>query len=395
MQIRADIINRINVNQIRKILKEHKSPIGMKKSEMLNNLKSAAEKNLYGFSPEIFDQFVANEVSHGRNRSLFISAISLSDKNKMSQLEYVKNRLREHNLSTSNFNNIKSIQRPDEFTLVYLNIKADENSINQLDMAYAKKYTFQAKDLEGQIKTHNDTDHIWISFLLSENKLIIKLWEKNNTAFGTNYHRTRLLYGEIIQLLRNLFNIGLSVGRDYKEMLFDLFKDLTDACAAPYRDRVSQLSEQINAFSDVCINNLSLYNDHVDIPSRLKGLLERALIQSDFTNYQSFAEGKKGIVGRIAFSDATGAYVNARASASEGRIEMADIYFDTKDTIEQLKGFDKLWITWFFIPGKDKKYIEIPTRIEVYKGFYVIHFLHKYTTKEIVDYVLSCINQYE
>jgi len=220
--------------------------------------------------------------------------------------------------------------------------------------------------------------------------------QKHSNYFANN-SGTRELYEEISKIVREVFSLTPRTQEDVKYTIYKMFKDLTHIAEKPFREKVEPFYEDIKVFANECVRRLGLRSlqDPIDLPYRLFRLLERALIQKDFDLYQTFFEGKRGIVDRIVFSDQTGAFVNARSGPDNNGIAVADIYFDTRDTIEDLRQLDKLWVTWFYKYNPDKPTERIPTKFMVHKEYFIIHFLYAYTTKEVDDIVLSNFKYYE
>jgi hypothetical protein len=236
---------------------------------------------------------------------------------------------------------------------------------------------------------------VWVEIIPDAKKIYIKTRQRSGNVW-TNNARIKELYEEVSTIVRETFDLAPKSTEGVKNILYKMFKDLTDTAEQPFRDSVVPFHTEISTFAEEMAEKVGLRSsyDPVDLPHRLTRLLERALIQQDFHIYEGFFEGKRGIVNRIYFSDATGASVNARSSEVEEGIAVADIYFDTKESIEKLQKFDKIWITWFYKEvGKPLERIE--TKFEVAKEHFTIHFLYAYTTKEMQDHVLSNFKYFE
>lgn len=328
----------------------------------------------------------------------FISSFPVSCTTALKDLEKVETYLLNNKLPINNFNNLRSISQPEETTLVYLNIDEKDNLVNTISLCFAKKSVIEGLTNEDgdELPPKIETDYIWVDVIPDEQKLIIKMKQKNSN-YLVNTSRTKELYEEISTIVRETFSLAPKTQEDVKYTLYKMFKDLTYTAEKPFRDKVEPLIDGIQVFAGECVKQLGLRSltDPIDLPYRLFRLLERTLIQKDLDLYQSFFEGKRGIVERIAFSDQTGAFVNARSGPADEGIAVADIYFDTRDTIEDLKQFDKLWVTWFYKSGPEKPAEKIPTKFEVRRDHFVIHHLYAYTTKEVEDLVFSNFKYYE
>lgn len=157
-------------------------------------------------------------------------------------------------------------------------------------------------------------------------------------------------------------------------------------------------------------------------------LIERNLIINDIHNYLRYHIDRAGVIDRISLTDLSGASANVLSGDSDG-LDVANIYFDIRETIDEIKKLDKVWIKWFsgqIISSsalqvqqqlelfeveeleeseeepeqstllEDEESNTIITRLEVNKDYVVINFLKKYwISKEVQDYVLSIIKEFE
>ena len=139
-----------------------------------------------------------------------------------------------------------------------------------------------------------------------------------------------------------------------KGTLYTIFKVLTDKAEGPYATKVNEKVIEIENKVNELAASIGVANakQPVDIPVRVARLFERALILNDLMNYKAYDKEKLGIVDKIAFSDHSGAKVSA-FSGDDG-IEVADIYFDTRETLDELQQLNRLWVRWFLsVPVND------------------------------------------
>src|SRR5690606_21943513 len=100
----------------------------------------------------------------------------------LKDLRFVQSNLAIKNYRFDNFNNIRNITRPEEVTLVYLNIKADNSEVEKISMCFAKTIvTSGLKDEDGdELPPRYETDYIWVDILINEEKILIKIKPKSN-----------------------------------------------------------------------------------------------------------------------------------------------------------------------------------------------------------------------
>lgn len=393
-----DAVDRINLDSFRDFCRENTIPVSGLKLELVNRIGESLERG--EITQLQIDNFVADEICHGRNRLLFISSFPPSQVAELKQVSVVRDRLRRSGFSSRNFNNLCSVSRTQDLTLVYLHIRETGELVTGINMCFAKVSVITGLTNEDgdELPPKYDTHYIWTQIIPDERKIIIKVQPRYGNYFD-NLSSTKEVYNEVSAVVRGTFSL-VPVTQNTKHVLYKIFKDLTHTAEKPFRDLVEPLSDDIKTFADECAEKLGLPNSvfPLNLPQRVTRLLERALIQHNFIAYQQHFAGKIGVVDRIAYSDQTGGQVNARSGQDEG-IAVADIYFDTRDTIETLQMFDKIWVTWFYVdPDKNGGTPErIETKFEVNKNkdYLSVHFLYSYTNREVEDFVLSNFNRYE
>lgn len=398
--ITDDVVDNINLERFKVLLRSHNLHVSGTKNELVQRVVDAVN----GYTPDTtldiisLDNFIADEISHGKNRMLFVSSFPVANKRALKDPGSIEASLISKGLHHENFNSIRTTSQPNNVELVYLNIYSDNLTVKKISLSFAKTIRIEGLlDQEGEVLPPKlQTDFVWVDILPDEEKILIKIKPRSSYNFDHNA-KTREIYEEISTTIREIFNLAPRQVGDFKNLLYKMFKDLTQTSEEPFRKRVNPLLDEIKEISEKWAYTIGLPNNTypVDLPYRLFRLLERAIIQNEFFEYQSYFEGKRGIVDRFVFSDPTGAQVNARSGHVDDGIALADIYFDTRDTIEISRKFDKLWVTWFFVCDLEKAPEKIETKFEVYKDHYIIHFLYTYTTKEVEDHVLSNIKHYE
>lgn len=395
-----EVVERINADRFENLLRSYHMPIsGVKGIVVKRILESIDNGNQNGLTEEKFDQFIAEEICHGRSRTLFVASLVSDSVKKLIDEDFSRDLLIQGGLGEKNFNELRAPINPDsEWRVYYANLSTQKKVVEKIDLCFARGYYIDVKvqTFEGEkIQERLRADYVWVTILPQEEKMIIKLWDRSGhqtEAMAT----MRKLFDELSEIVQGIFGIKVyKANSSFKAIIYKIFKDLTETAEKPFKNKVDQSKDLIREFSEQCVKRLGLPNslDPIDLPYRIFRLLERALIQHKFEDYKSFFVGKIGVVDRVSFSDQTGAYVNARSG--EDGMAVADIYFDTRDTIEELKLLDKIWVTWFQMIDGQPKPREIETRIEVYNDYHVIHFRYGYTTKEVENLVFSHIKRYE
>lgn len=358
-----------------------------------------------------FEQFVVDEISNGRNRQVFMCSFSIESLAVLGNNKTIRERLLAKGLPSSNFNILLNTAIQPHGTLVYLNIQQTEGQTEKVSMAFLHETTIEIQDEEGVPSERVVVNYVWIDIFPQDKYLQIKIRPYSNNYF-VNLENSKRDFEYYWRFLKDLFGIVYTDMSETKGLLYNIFKELTAKADAPYAEKVKAKLLEIEAKIEELAHSLELSSskEPVDIPNRVSRLFERALILSDLINYRAYDGQKIGIVDRIDFSDQSGAKVNA-LSGNEG-IEVADIYFDTRETLDELKSLNKLWVRWFIVaPVAESDPIEEPeesvsegqhkieqveTRLEVYDNRVSITFLNEqFVPKEVQDYVLSLFRSFE
>lgn len=361
-----------------------------------------------------FEQFIVDEISNGKARQIFICSFSIESVAILSNYRSLQSNLAANGLPFENFNRLLT-EGSNDGDMVYLNIHRDsdnQNKVDQISMAFIKESVVEVQEVDGEPSEKNITNYVWIDIYPSRRYLQVKVRPYSNN-YITNMEKSTKVFDYYWAFLAETFEIVYENMSDTKNTLYRIFKVLTEKAEAPYKSKIDEtmplLAEKVAELAQAF--ELPNPRDPVDLQNRVARLFERALILSDLENYKAYGGGKLGIVERIDFSDQSGARVNA-LSGTEG-IDVADIFFDTRETLDELGQLNKLWVTWFLpntvTSGDDEEdateepdtvqeaEIErVETRIEVFPNKVVIHFLNLLTVpKEVQDYVLSVFRKFE
>lgn|GEM_PF-2895774 len=395
-----EVVERINAERFENLLRAHQMTIsGVKGIVVKRILESIDNGSISGLTEDIFDQFIAEEICHGRSRTVFVASLESISAKKLLDEDFSRDLLIQGGLGENDFNRLRAPIDPDgEWRTYYTNLSTQDKMVEKIDLCFVRGYYIDVKvsTFEGEkIQERLRADYVWVTILPHEEKMLIKIWDRSGPQIEA-MATMRKLFDEIAGIIQEVFGIKIyKANSAFKTLLYKIFKDLTETAEKPFKDKVNESKEWIKDISEQCVQRLELPSslDPIDLPYRIFRLLERALIQHKFEEYKGYFSGKIGVIDRVSFSDQTGASVNARSG--EDGMAVADIYFDTRDTIEELKLLDKLWVTWFQIINGQSKPREIDTKIDVYSDYYVIHFLYAYTTREVENLVFSHIKRYE
>jgi hypothetical protein len=400
IQLPKGIIENIFQYRFKEFLKRMGKPFSGK--PLFERLYQALSENDPYFNNE-FQQFIIEEISNGRNREIHICNFSIESLRILGSYHAVQSSLAAKKLPFENFNSLLDPNtEPDQ--MVYLNIqKGESNKVNQISMAFTKETVIEIETEEGMTKEKSIISYVWIDIFPNRNYLQIKFRPYTNN-YIVNFEKTRRDFDHYWKFLKDTFGIVYTNMSESKSTLYNIFKVLTEKAEAPYSKKVNDIMSEIETKVKEIAQSVRLsdYKWPVDIPVRVARLFERALILSDITNYKAYDSEKIGIVDRIDFSDQSGAKVNA-LSGDEG-IEVADIFFDTRETLDELKQLNKLWVRWF-LPNpivsdqeseSEEEIKQVETRLEVFDNRVVMQFLNMHSVpKEVQDYVLSLFRKFE
>lgn len=379
--------NYINVESLKFFLKSVEINSTGVKNELLSRIEDSLNKEV--ITQSVWEKFLVNELKYGHNRSIYRSRINPASLTKVKTVGRLKDSLKTAGYPVNEISILKdAYPESDEPEFVHFSLIVDQDNVQKIEMCFA--YRLQIKRvISKEIVIQNETDYVWIEIDVSAALLTISLRPRGNTTEASA--QTYKLFNEYSSFLTDLFSIKYLSNEDMREVLFKIFKELTSRAETPYIEKVKPLLEEIDEICDRFSGVVGLPNKLVPInlPLRFRRLLERSLIQNDFFNFKAYSEGKLGTIEKFHYADDTGARVNASANDGDG-IELSDIYFDTRDTIEEQGNFNKLWVKWFFA-NNGTNYID--ARLEAHSNYYQIHFF-KYLSGGEKEHVLSTIEMF-
>lgn len=365
-----------------------------------------------------FLEFLAEELSNGRNRQMFISKFELSNLAVLRNNNSVKANLAAGNFPNLPFNNLLKEELNDG-EMVFLHIEndpTDSNKVLKIKMCFYKEI-IPSDQYNGDREIFQD--YVWIDILTEEQLILLKI-RPHTRQYLTNLHTSKKTYEDVFSSLKGIFPLTI-INMEYtKQVLYTIFKDLTELAEQPYRESIQQHIDKADDFHTQFLPLLGIQKeeDIQEIKTRYSRLIERTLIVNDIENYLTYHSNRIGIVERIALKDLSGASANVLSGDSDG-LDVADFYFDIRETIDNMKKLDKLWVKWFLytdhlsvsdaqielLPEEDDEEVDIQsvdeehtivTRFEVTKDYVIINFMKKpFVSKEVQDYVLSRFNEFE
>ncbi|MBA4535150.1 hypothetical protein [Brevibacillus halotolerans] len=387
--INSKVSNYLNYDSLKRFLRPLPLNSTGVKHELIQRIESAIAEGQIAY--EYFKNFLEQELRYGHNRTLFITGLRSSSLYKVRILNKLKESLEEAGLPNENFS-IYTEKIPDTEVpeLVHLKIDSVGSNVKKIELGFSAmlliNYTYEGEQLQTK-----DIDYVWIVIDVEKEQLVISVRPRGNVDVSSR--ASVASFEKYAQLLTEIFSIRYISNDDLKTTLYYIFKELTSKAEQPYVEKVNPFVQDIE---DICKKiseevGLPSSTKPVDLPFRFRRLIERALIQDDFFNFSSYSVDKIGRVKRYFYADDTGAKVNASSSEGDG-IELNDIYFDTRETIDDQKTFNKLWITWFMPEGYPNK--EVDTKLEVTEKYFTLHFFC-YLSGDEEAHVLSTIEKFK
>lgn len=380
--------NYLNYESLRSFLKRVGIPSTGVKNELFSRIESSI--NSGELTRSAWEKFLVDELKHGHNRSIYRSKLNPASLTKIKTVGRLNDALETAGYPIEEFSILQdAYPQSDEPELVHYSILNDHDSVHRIEMCFAYLIWTNKVVSDDDIIQDDETDYVWIEIDVANDLLTLSLRPRGNTSesSGNTYH----LFETYTSFLTDVFSIKYLDNEDFKGVLYSIFKELTSRAEAPYVKQVKPLEKEIEDICTTFSTRLGLPDkvEPVNLPFRFRRLLERALIQNDFFNFKSYSEGKLGTIEKFHYADDTGARVNASANDGDG-IELSDIYFDTRETIDDQRKFNKLWVKWFSTDDYAK---EVDVRLEANSKYYLIHFF-KYLSGGDKKHVLSTIETF-
>ncbi|MEV9639154.1 hypothetical protein ABZ756_00490 [Mammaliicoccus sciuri] len=422
MFIHAALYENIFLYRWRYFLQSNGSAKGSNATEtdiFLQNFVRKSDDNL-----SLFNKFLIDELKYGKNRRIFYTKHSLSSNIHLKSLANVEQYLKDAQLSFSSFNNLNK-EYPEDEELLFLELNTsfstDRDVVNKIDMCFFK-------EIEGPEPTIPDQDrtillnYIWIEIDLLDRAIYISCRPYPSDAMKKGYTMEDV-YNETKEKLRSIFDLVFVDSMQHsKHTLYKIYDKFIQNAELPYRQQIERIEDNIFRTQTQILELLNIDMDSQmgrGIITRYKRLLEREMILNDLDTYNSYHTDRIALVKRIIVTDDTGANANV-LSGEEAGLDVAKIYLDIKETIEEVQKLDKLWVNWFieddgtfqtaeasseqisFFEEEEEQFDEkgkiytLKTRFTCYNSYVEIAFLDKQSiTKEVQEYVLSKFREFE
>lgn len=392
----------ISYQSLKNFLKKYGQSYSHRKEDLFQKIEDELNSENPAFTEDAINDLIKEEIKYGSRRSLFLAKFSFADANKINTIEkattFLLNISGINSISFNNLNNSKAnkFKVSNELFTEYIKLNTNDKQVNSIDLCFTYFSEITIKDKEKNQIINQVKEYIWVNIDIKRRNLIIRIHPPQNDIFGKNYSAIQL-FNRVKDLFAETINFKEMIS--YQEMLYDLFKNTTDVSEKPFRERIKKHTHLVDPF----INNISkeklFSNEKYDnlLKERIVDLMERILIQDNFKEYIGYAEGKVAVLNKMHFKDGTGASVQASSGSKNGdTLELSDVFFDTRKSIEKEQRLKTLWIDWFKIDDTNKENIaKIKTKFETANDYLLIHFLDTFLIKEDQEYVFSKLREYD
>lgn len=369
-----------------RILREKKVQFTLIKEDLIRAFEDAVRNNI--ITNQELRAFLEREIRFGHNRSIFIQEIDTDSVTRLKSMsrEQIVALASSRSLDLPSVNNLAGISLPDVLTIAECNIIPSE----KIELTFVN--TIKIKRTNTVARVNN---YYFVTIDLIKNRFSVRLRPRSNEIIGDGESSQKLNYTTHYIQIRNLisraFDITLIDATHYKTTLYNIAKELTEKAEERWRLEVNAHTEVISKFAEEMISKLPNINtEKFELDFRLHRLLERALIQSNFKSIKENQSGKKGYIHMFNFSDRSGGKIKASSKEKERAIELSEIYYDTRDTIDKEEKFDILWVYWFQDENTNKT---IYNRLETNTEYFQIHFFN-YLKEDELNHVLSKIETF-
>jgi hypothetical protein len=431
--MRPDIQEIINFGILRQYAKLNNVDYQGNKNTIIDNIVLAVRNGT--LEEEKVRLFIQEQLWYGKNKHTYFIEISSElvsrFKDRDTLLEFFRNR------GIQPFNNLDRINNPAGVPLAcfwYESNPLDDSIVNKVYLGYIEtNYTYR---YEGQVIVFSPVNtYICIEVDLKRNLLVLRVRSRSGVKPTQDVNaqniNTNSLAKKYLDRLREDFGFTYLDGasEEIKNTMYNIEKALTSFIELQFQPKVSENHEFINSFIDEVAARLEIVDvkTPINLYDRIAGLLERALIIQNAEVIESYVDGKKGYINMFDFRDDRGGRISARSKHNSTPIQASDIFFDTRETINDVKLIDILSAVWFkpvdasgiqendeyslglidefdddecdsdtddVVDQGDKKVLRIKTKMIAFRGFYKIEF-KRYLLKEEYNHVLSLIDSFK
>lgn len=379
-------------------LKQHKLPYSGTKKEMIDRIENFIVRPS---ERDSFERFLVDQLKYNKNKQLFYCNLGIVNQKILRNKTSVKQKLAAKKLPSEPFNNLLN-ENPNNNDILYLDFLFEENKIQSIEMCVFKEIQPKEQDTSNSLLYN----YVWVELNVEEDFMLTRV---RNQQHMQNYYTTRSIFKEIKEKIEEIFSIHLNINMlTAKETLYKMYSEFILKAELPYHKMVEDISDKITASQNPIFEALKIDNNSntaISIISRYKKLLERILILEGFEIYNDTSNDKIAIVEKISMSDDTGASAHILPGDEDG-LDVATIYFDVRDTIDEMKILNKLWLRWFYkkeeamqlnlFKDKEVEIEQYSTRMEVYKSFVIITFMTQQSIeREVQEYVFNSFRRFE
>ncbi|TVX92555.1 hypothetical protein [Paenibacillus agilis] len=424
--IRQDIASSINAGQFRFFAKNNQIQHQGNKNNLLRNITLSVNEGQV--NEEVVREFFREQLWYGKNKHNFYIELDSESLETFKYKESIDEYLTSRGLGQ--FNNIDTIHFPESITLSRFEYEVDQfdsSTISKIYVGFIEKNYIQKLGNGTAMFTPVNT-YVCCEIDLVTNTLLLRIRSRSQLKNNQNVEDKAISVNSIAKQYMDLISsdFGLlyldSGSEEIKNKMYKIEKELTNFIELQILPKVLEHINLISDFTKEIANKLELKSnqDPINLVERIVGLLERGLIVQNEGVVERYFEGKLGYVSKFDFRDDRGGRIQARTEQRRKPIQTSDIFFDTKETINEVQLLDSIWIIWFkeldtaidepLLEAEysvedneveivedtiedQKKVARIDTRINAFKGFYKIEF-KRYLLKEEYNHVLSLINSF-
>lgn len=398
MKIPETIIDNIKKESFQSFLKEMRVPFTGNKPELVERIENIIKSEIKLVE---FKSFLESELKYGKNKQLFYCHLDIKNQTLLKNTHHIQQQLALNDIPRSSFNNLIK-EDPTDNEVLFLRI--EQSSITKSNIGLIELCIYKEIESNGESLLSN---YVWIQINVDHNYMLTRVRPQQNMI---NFYTTRSLFEEISHKIQNIFEISLKVSMiNSKETLYKMYKDFILTAEQPYNEIIEAISDDIIESQKSVLEKLNI-EEHSDtaisINTKYKKLLEKVLLLNDLENYTEATTERTALVERLSTSDKTGGSANILPGDEDG-LEVTTIYNDVRDTIDEIKLLNKLWVKWFyrkqiFDPQLDMfedekiEILQYKTRIEVFNQYVILTFLKDhYVEKEVQDFVFRTFREFE
>jgi hypothetical protein len=375
----------IHVDSFVKILKEKGVQFTVIKEDLIRTFEESVRNGI--ISNDELRSFIENEIRFGNNRTVFFQeidedsarALSLMSKDQIYELS------ERRGLKLPSQNNLAGTHLPAVLTVAEVEVVPGA----LIELTFVE--TIKIKKINSVAIVNN---YYFVTLDLLSKRFSLRMRPRDQQITGDEENTQKIPYTvhffRVRELIQRAFNIEFIDASHYKSTLYRIAKELTEKAEEQWRKEVNEHTEIIEKFADEMKSKLPGINNSIfDLNFRVHRLLERALIQSNFQQLKKNQVGKKGYIHMFNFSDRSGGKIKASSKERERAIDLSEIYYDTRDTIDKEQKFDTLWVYWFTNETNKTVY----NRLEANSEYFQIHFF-KYLKEDDYNHVLSKVRTF-